>query len=123
MDKLTRPRSLTPGAAAPKGGKGKGKEKGKKGRDSSRDPSKGRKGGKDGKGKDGKGKDGKGKDDRSPARGKDKLYCKSFLATGKCERREKGLRCGAYHLNAEQVGGLKIAFGDELQGYYNPKKE
>ena len=93
-------------------GKGKGKGDGhRKGRDPSRERTPG----------GGGGKANARENSRQPNRErKTKLFCKSFLDTGVCAIREKGGYCGLAHLNAEGVAALKTAFGDDLQGYYNP---
>ena len=117
---LTEPRnrslSATPAEGAGKGDKGKGKGKGKggkrdKSRDGSvpppptgtrRDHSRGRPKGK------------------AKAGSKSRLFCKEFLQTGTCPRLEKGEKCDP-HITSEMHATLKSVFGDNFQGWYNPK--
>ena len=51
---------------------------------------------------------------------KAKLYCKQFLETGECDRTKRGEKCDP-HLTAAMLAALKNIYGENLQGYYNPK--
>ena len=134
---LTKPRSASqdPPPKQPKG-KGKGKQGG---RQPSREPSKGATAKAKAKAK-GKAKAQPKRGSRSQTRGRGtavpgeeveeeeeeapqkpgkqpKLYCKTFLEIGSC----KDPNCTALsHLTQAKVDALKVAYGEQLQGWYNP---
>ena len=51
---------------------------------------------------------------------KAKLYCKQFLDTGECDRTKRGEKCDP-HLTTAMLAALKNVYGENVQGYYNPK--